>query len=172
MDSSAANRIGSHLTEVEIGHLLESSHDSQIVARANQHLGGCKSCQLLLEDYAAKPAEWKRFVSVMEEQNKHYASAPEHEIQDETNSTDESPITAPQSGRSPLNTVALIALVAILAIGFCWRFSGVIESWRNGNRTAPPAAPSVPSAPIAPSATPGLNSMPTAPATSEVESPR
>lgn len=162
---SAVNRNGTHLTEVEISLLLEAPNESQIVDRANRHLDECRSCQLLLEHYAAKPDDWKRFASVMEEHEKYRTSTPDNENIDEASYASRKLIIVPDGGRSALNVAVITALVVVLAIVLLFRFPEVIRYWRNGTQAEPTSAPDALTAPPPPSAPAGPTSAPIAPTT-------
>ena len=60
-----------HLSETEIEQLLGEQAEARALERANQHLDQCEECQSLLQSRAAKPEDWKSFVSVMETQNEY-----------------------------------------------------------------------------------------------------
>ncbi|MEZ6119294.1 MAG: hypothetical protein R3C28_22365 [Pirellulaceae bacterium] len=121
--------MGAHLTEIEIGRLLESSSDSSIVVRKSSHMNECESCQMLLEQYAAKPDEWKRFVSIMEGREKQDSRAVDRTNEARSNSLDQSHPTNTENARGSRNMVAIITLIALLACGVWFRFPYLCAAW-------------------------------------------
>lgn len=154
---STTNRNGAHLTEIEIGRLLASSSDSSIVVRANLHVNECESCQLLLEQYAAKPDEWNRFVSIMEGREKQDSRAVDRTNEGRSNSLDQSHPTTTENARGSRTMVAIITLITLLACAAWFRFPYLVAYWQTETRSEPPSATSAPSAP------PGPGSAPLAP---------
>lgn len=141
----------SHLTEVEIGQLFEDQTDSHLIDRANRHLDECKSCQLLLENFAANPSDWKQFASVMEDQMAVYVDAPEPVGADDYLHLGD---LRASGGGFMWSAVAISGLVAFLLIGSLIQLPALIDYLQNSPQSGVPSAPPAPTgpddAPVAP----------------------